>query len=175
MNYETRGKLEKTLRDYWKKKQKLEALNRKLKHIEKEIALFRGIYAEKEELIPSPSQISFTPGGVRGGSSEFTPIEKAVQIYEMNQAKIYEKIQYLRKQKIRIKWRIIQLENNIAWIEYILENHLDDFERQICEQCYCYNRSNIQVGIELNCDEATVRRKREKILGTFNEFLRVKV
>lgn len=175
MNYETRAKLEKTLRDYWKKKQKLEALNRKLKQIEKEIALFRGIYAEKEELIPSPSQIRFIPGGGRGGSSEFTPVERLVLLYEKNQLDIYKKIEELRKEKYRTIDRIKQTEMAIDWIEYIVKNHLDKFEKEIFEQCYCYRRSNIQVGIALSCDEATVRRKREKILAIFNEFLRVKV
>lgn len=174
MNDATKVNLENSLRGYWKNIQKLYGLYNSLQNIDKNIQDLRGILAEKEDLIPSPNQMRFIPGGGRGGSTEFTPIEQAALMYEMNQTKIYEKIQQLRARKVKIKWRILDLENKTDWITYIQNVHLDKFEQQVFEQCYAYRRSNVQVGIALNCDESTVRRKREKILCTFYEFLRLR-
>lgn len=174
MDERAKRKLQHDLERYWKNTIKLEGLNRKLKYIEQNIRDLRGILAQKEDLVPSPGQLSFIPGGGRGGSSEFTPIERSMYMYEMNQARIYEKIQKLRRDEVRIKCRILQLEFRTNWIKFISENYLDVFERQVFEQCYCYRRSNIQVGIALKCDEKTVRRNREKIINTFYEFLRLK-
>ncbi|SMB95463.1 hypothetical protein SAMN00017405_0409 [Desulfonispora thiosulfatigenes DSM 11270] len=174
MNKDTKRQLENSLKRFWKNKQRLEGLYVAAEKIEKEIREFRGILAEKEDLLPSPGQMRFTPGGGHGGSSEFTPIERASYMYEMNQAKIFEKIQNLRKIKIKLKCRIMQLESKIDWVEYIANTHLDDFEKAVFEQCYLYQRSNIGVGITLNCGEATVRRTRERILSRFHEFLKVR-
>ncbi|MFZ7103342.1 MAG: hypothetical protein ACOWWO_11905 [Peptococcaceae bacterium] len=175
MNKEVKLKLERVLKDFWKKKQKIEMLERKLKFVEKEIQSLRVILSEKEELIPSPAQAKFIAGGGRGGSSEFTPVEKAVQAYLKNQVELVNKIDEGLKEKYELLSKINQYRMEIDWIEHIADNYLDDFERQAFEQCYCYRRSNIQVGIALNCGEATIRRKREKILARFQEFLVLKI
>jgi hypothetical protein len=174
MDEQARTKLEKDLRGYWKNVLRLEGLTNALKNIEKNIQDLRGILAEKEDLIPSPTQLSFTPGGGHGGSMEFTPVERSAAIYEMNQEKIYLKIQELRRVWINKKLKIAELEFKIDWTHYVCEVHLDDFEKKVFEQCYCYRRSNVQVGIALTCDESTIRRKREKILLTFYEFLKLR-
>ncbi|QNB45853.1 hypothetical protein BR63_05700 [Thermanaerosceptrum fracticalcis] len=174
MNQEAKEKLERTLREYWKSKQKLWGLERGLELVEKEIKRCRTILAEKEDLIPSPTQLSFTLGVAGGGSCEFTPVERTLQLYEMTQISLIQRIKELRQKQAQLSQRIFKIRFSNDWIDYIAENHLDDFERKIFEQCYAYGRSNIQVGIALNCDEATVRRKREKILLTFYEFLRIR-
>lgn len=173
MNQEARIKLEKTLRNYWKNKQRLWGLNRELELIDKEIYSLREILTEKDGLIPSPAQLSFTYGGGRG-TSEFTPIERALQMYDLNQATLMAKIEELRKKKVQIRLRILQMEQSNDWIDYIAETQLDDFERLCFEKCYAYRWSNIQVGIDLKCDESTIRRTREKILLVFYEFLRIR-
>jgi peroxiredoxin family protein len=173
MDFGAKIKLERKLKSYWKSKQKLQNLQRTLEKIDKDISTLRGILAEKDELIPSPLQISFTPGGGRG-YSEFTPVEKSVVMYQANQEILQRKIEQLRQKKLKIQLRIMSIEYSTDIFDYISKNYLDDEELEIFEQCYLYCRNNIQVGKALNCDESTVRRKREKILSVFNEFLKIR-
>ncbi|KJS85125.1 MAG: hypothetical protein JM58_09095 [Peptococcaceae bacterium BICA1-8] len=173
MNFEAKDKLERKLKGYWKSKQKLESLHRALEKLDKDIAVLRGILAEKDELIPSPSQISFTPGGGRG-SSEFTTVERSAMLYESTQEMLKTKIEQLRQNRLRKQMRIMETEYTIDIFEYIIANHLDEEEVKVFEQCYLYNRNNIQVGKALNCDESTIRRKREKILTVFYELLKIR-
>lgn len=174
MNEQAKKKLENDLKRYWKNIQKIEALKRAFEKIENDIRDLRGVLAEKEDLIPSPAQLKFIPGGGRGGSSEFTPIEQSLHLYEMNQARIYKKIQELRRRHFNIKCRISQVEYRMDWISYIARNYLDSYEQKVFEQCYCYCRSNSAVALALHCDEKTIRRKRDKILLTFYDFLRLR-
>lgn len=175
MDTEIKKKLERTLAQYWKDKQKLYYLYSSLEKIENEIKVMLGILKDKEDLLPSPApvQLSFTPGAPVG-YCEFTSVERSLEMYNLQQQKIREKIDRLLERKAKIRWRIIQKEHSAGWIKHVAENFLNQEERTIFEQCYGYGRSNIQVAIALDYEETTIRRKREKILGVFYQFLRLK-
>jgi hypothetical protein len=164
MDKHVKLKIELYFRCYWRNILRLKSLNIAIINIEKAIRELRNTLAKNNDLISLEQH---------GNVLNFTQMEKSISIYQSNQNKIHEKIKYLRKVWINKKIRVTELEYEIDRMKYIFDFHLNDIEKNVFEQCYCYRRSNVKIGQALLCDESTIRKKKEKILLTFYELLRL--
>lgn len=159
---------------YYRKKQQIQRLKKSLNTIEEQIKDIRRILSDKEALRPSLGIVGkymIVVGG-EGGGFHSDPVDRTYQMHIKTIEQLQNKLSELMQRKIKLKMRIFKLEQEIDGIEFAI-GELSEIEKKIVEQKYFYKRSNVQIGIAINCDEATVRRKRKEIVEKIANMLQV--
>ena len=92
-------------------------------------------------------------------------IDDAYIIYEAQITKLEKELLKKRTLRLQKEEQIRELRDKTEPMRRIIEEMEPD-EQEIVEMAYRDNLSNRHIAIELNCDERTVRRKRDVIVET---------
>lgn len=172
MDKELFRKVEGMLYRYYRKLQDLGRKKKALAGTEKRIAEIKKLLIEANNFIPSFGMVG-NYLAVIGGKSDGPLADHTVRAYDVYTHSVDQlmgKLAQLEKRRISLKLRIMTLETEIEGIEFAI-SLLDPEERQIVEQKYMYQRSNLQIGMALGLDESTVRYRRQAIVEKIARWL----
>ncbi len=170
MEEELYRRVERILYSYYRKLQEVARKKQALATVENHIKDIRRLLVDADELIPSlgmTGKYAVAVGGSRGLGS---PTENIYQLHSRTVGHLQNQLAKLMHRKVKLKMRIMRLEVETEGITFIL-GFLEDVERDIVEQRYCYKRSNLQIGMALGMDESTVRYKRQAIIEKIGKYL----
>jgi hypothetical protein len=167
-------KMEKTLRDYYRKLEELESKKAAIAAIEKNEREVRGVLLDADQLIPSKGMVTRYSAAAGGGNGFVSdPTAQGYQEFTKSIEKFQNELVVLIQRKIKLKMQIMQIESSTDGITFAL-NLLEPLERKICEEYYGLRRkSNLQIGLALNLDEKSVRYRRKVINQKLADYLRV--
>lgn len=168
--------MEKTLRNYYRKREEIESKRVEIEAVEKHEREIRGILFDADQLIPSKGSVRQYQAMAGGGNGWINdPTAQNYQEFARSVENFQNKLVVLMQKKMKLKMQIMQLESSTDGIAFAL-NLLDPLEKKICDGYYgLKKKSNLQIGLALNLDEKSVRYRRKIINQKLIEYLKVKV
>lgn len=165
--------MENILRSYFRRLEELQVKRIALENVKKNADEARRILLDVNEIVPTKGTIARYKA-ISGGCG-YVNDGLAQNYYEFTSSveRLQKELISLLHRNIKLKMQIIYLESAIEGITFAL-SLLEPVDRTICEQYYgIRNKSNLQIGLNLNMDEKTIRYRRKRINQKLLQYLKV--
>lgn len=161
-----RDVIEELLREYYKKKWKLNHINSQIAKLNEDIKIIKQRIAEGINIIKLPGVAQGVPTIVANRYSE--GLEKSMAELEETLAKLKTELgeKVHKRNSLEIKKRTLEEAIAETGVEHILET-MEEIEIKILEQKYIYRRNFTRAGTHLNMSEGAVRYWYQKAMERF--------
>lgn len=156
---------EEVLNDYYRAVQIIAWLEKDTRQLEADIIELSAKVAEERqiglELVTSRKLVAASGGQPSCGLPK--GLDDAYVIYEAQINRLETELLKKRTLLLRKKQQIREMRDQIEPIRRII-SEIEPDEQEIVEMVYKHRLTNCHIAIELDCDERTIRRKKERII-----------
>lgn len=156
---------EEVLRHYYQVVKKIEWIETDARQLEADITeLSAKVEEERQiglEIVTSRKLVAASGGQPSCGLPK--GLDDAYVIYEAQINRLETELLKTRTLLLRKEQQIREMRNLIEPIRRII-SELEPDEQEIVEKAYKHRLTNCHIAIELDCDERTIRRKKERII-----------
>lgn len=156
---------EEVLRHYYQVVKKIEWIETDARQLEADIIELSATLAEERqiglELVTSRKLVAASGGQPSCGLPK--GLDDAYVIYEAQINRLETELLKKRTLLLHKKQQIREMRDQIEPIRRII-SELEPDEQEIAEMAYKHGLTNCHIAIELDCDERTIRRKKEQII-----------
>lgn len=165
-----REAIEELLRDYYKKKWKLNHIVSQITKLNEDIEEIKQRISEGINIIRLPGVARGIPAGTANRYSE--GLEKSMVELEETLANLKTELgqKVKKRDSLEIKKRTLEEEIGETGLEYIFQM-MTDSELNVLEQKFVYRRNFIRAGTALQMDESTARYWYKEAMNKLEEYL----